>query len=49
MKRKHYVCKWCGWEWFSSPKALKGKEPKVCTRCHVNWRKLKGGKDKHGK
>ena len=54
--RKHYTCEWCGWEWFSSPKALKGEEPKVCPVCHVDWRKvndtlkiseLEGGNDKN--
>ncbi len=44
MKRKSYECKWCCWIWFSNPKSLKGREPKVCPKCHNDWRKVKGGK-----
>jgi len=34
--RKKYKCKFCGWEWFTN---LKGKDPKVCPKCHNDWRK----------
>lgn len=38
IERKQYTCRWCGWVWYSS---LKNKEPKVCAKCHVDWRKEK--------
>ncbi len=44
MKRKYYKCKWCGYEWFSRPGSLKGRDPKVCPVCHYDWRKVKGSK-----
>jgi len=38
-KRKQFECLFCGWTWFSNKNVR--TEPKVCPKCHNNWRKSK--------